>query len=95
MKSPTVISRRSFFKISLAGAGLVIGFSHSGCEDQGTHERDLQGFSPNVYLKITPDNQVTLMVTESEMGQGVWTSLPMLIAEELPIDWTRVRVGCR
>jgi len=92
MKTPPEISRRDFFKISLAGAGLAIGFSSSGCTDQGTPKHETAGFSPSVYLKITPDNEVTIMVTEAEMGQGVWTSLPMLIAEELDIDLAAVQV---
>jgi len=92
MKTPPEISRRDFFKISLAGAGLAIGFSSAGCTDQGARKHETAGFSPSAYLKITPDNQVTILVTEAEMGQGVWTSLPMLIAEELDIDLAVVQV---
>ena len=92
MKSPPDITRRVFFKVSVAGAGLAIGFSHVGCAERGAPQRASGAFSPSPYLIITPDGQVTLRVIESEMGQGVWTSLPMLIAEELEIDLAAVRV---
>ena len=92
MKSPPEISRRGFFKISAAGAGLAIAFGHASCTEPGDLQRASGAFSPSAYLTITPDGQVTLKVTESEMGQGVWTSLPMLIAEELEIDLAAVRV---
>ncbi|MBX3707327.1 MAG: xanthine dehydrogenase family protein molybdopterin-binding subunit [Pseudomonadales bacterium] len=49
-------------------------------------------FAPNVYLAIEPDGSVVIWVTRSEMGQGVATALPMLVAEELDADWSRVRV---
>ena len=49
-------------------------------------------FAPNVYLAVTPENEVVIWLTRSEMGQGVSTALPMLIAEEMDADWSRVRV---
>jgi isoquinoline 1-oxidoreductase beta subunit len=49
-------------------------------------------FSPNAYLKITPDNKVTVVVARSEMGQGVHTSLPMILAEELEADWKQIQI---
>ncbi len=49
-------------------------------------------FSPNAYLKITPDNKVTVVVARSEMGQGVRTSLPMILAEELEADWKQIQI---
>ncbi|HEU0039845.1 MAG TPA: molybdopterin cofactor-binding domain-containing protein, partial [Verrucomicrobiae bacterium] len=51
-----------------------------------------EGFSPNAYLKITPDDKVTIVVARSEMGQGVRTSLPMILAEELEADWKQIQV---
>jgi isoquinoline 1-oxidoreductase beta subunit len=44
------------------------------------------------FLRIAPDDRVTVLVPHSEMGQGIWTSLPMLIAEELEVDWSKLRV---
>ena len=49
-------------------------------------------FSPNAYLRITPDNKVTIVVARSEMGQGVRTSLPMILAEELEADWKQIQI---
>ncbi|MEP6689325.1 MAG: xanthine dehydrogenase family protein molybdopterin-binding subunit, partial [Gemmatimonadales bacterium] len=49
-------------------------------------------FAPNAFLRIGSDDTVTVLLSHSEMGQGVWTTLPMLIAEELDADWTRIRV---
>ncbi len=50
------------------------------------------GFSPNAWLLITPDNIITVTVGKSEMGQGVFTSLPMIVADEIEADWKQVRV---
>jgi len=49
-------------------------------------------FNPNAWITVRPDNTVTISVAESEMGQGVWTSLPMIIAEEMELDWSKVQV---
>nr|WP_274383243.1 xanthine dehydrogenase family protein molybdopterin-binding subunit [Cupriavidus gilardii] len=49
-------------------------------------------FIPNAFLRIGADDSVTVLLAHSEMGQGVWTSLALLIAEELDADWTRIRV---
>jgi len=73
------LSRREFVTAGIAaGAGLVIGFYLP--HKSGSHE---ESFSPNAYLRITPDNRVTIVVARSEMGQGVRTALPMILAEEL------------
>ncbi|MGA8866639.1 MAG: hypothetical protein WB510_06700, partial [Candidatus Sulfotelmatobacter sp.] len=67
------LSRREFVTAGVAaGAGLVIGFylPHGGSSSS-------VAFSPNAYLRITPDNKVTVVVARSEMGQGVRTALPM------------------
>ena len=48
-------------------------------------------FDPNAFLRIGADETITMIVNKSEMGQGVYTSIPMLIAEELECDWSRVR----
>jgi isoquinoline 1-oxidoreductase beta subunit len=70
-----------------AGTGLVIGFylPHG-------HTPEPAAFAPNAYLKITPDNKITIVVARSEMGQGVRTSLPMILAEELEADWKTILI---
>jgi isoquinoline 1-oxidoreductase subunit beta len=82
------LSRREFIAAGVAaGAGLVIGFYlPHGSNGDG------EEFSPNAYLKITPDNRVIVVVARSEMGQGVRTSLPMILAEELEADWKQIQI---
>ncbi len=82
------LSRREFVTAGVAaGAGLVIGFYLP--HGSASHE---EGFSPNAYLRITPDNKVTIVVARSEMGQGVLTALPMILAEELEADWKQIEI---
>lgn len=85
----TGLDRRRFLGAGLAGAaGLVIGFHLPGRREAQTAgaEADL-----NAFIHVSPENTITLIVNKSEMGQGVATSLPMLIAEELECDWRQVR----
>lgn len=94
MKNSNPISRRGFLKGSaLLGSGLVVAFvlpgAHRfamGAENQG------EVFAPNAFLRIGNDNSVTVLLGHSEMGQGIWTGLTMLIAEELDADWSKIRV---
>ncbi len=82
------LSRREFVGAGVAaGAGLVIGFylPHKGASEK-------ESFSPNAYLRIAPDNKVTIVVARSEMGQGVRTALPMILAEELEADWNQIEI---
>jgi isoquinoline 1-oxidoreductase beta subunit len=82
------LSRREFVAAGVAaGAGLVIGFYLP--RGSASHE---EAFSPNAYLRITPDNKVTIVVARSEMGQGVRTALPMILAEELEADWNQIEI---
>jgi len=81
-------SRREFVGAGIAGAaGLVIGFylPHKSATEK-------ESLSPNAYLRITPDNTVTIVVARSEMGQGVRTALPMILAEELEADWKQIEI---
>lgn len=86
-------TRRSFLKASGAAAsGLVLGFYVPPRGPKGRYLHAAETFVPNAFLRISPDDVVTVIVNQSEMGQGVYTSLPMLIAEELDADWKSVRV---
>ncbi|WLG93013.1 xanthine dehydrogenase family protein molybdopterin-binding subunit [Pseudomonas cucumis] len=88
------VSRRDFLKGSaVLGGGLVVAFVIPGAnrfalgaENQGNV------FAPNAFLRIGNDNSITVLLGHSEMGQGIWTGLTMLIAEELDADWSKIRV---
>jgi isoquinoline 1-oxidoreductase subunit beta len=87
--------RREFLKKSAAGgAGLVIGFylPVSSFADQGEAQEKKTSNPFNTWVRITPNNQVTLILGKSEMGQGVITTLPMILAEELELDWKKVKI---
>lgn len=86
------VSRRGFLKLAgLAGGGLVLAF-YMG--EQGTALANAKGkeFAPNAFLRITPDGVITLYSKAPEIGQGIKTAFPMIIAEELDADWAHVRV---
>jgi isoquinoline 1-oxidoreductase beta subunit len=88
-------TRRDFLKQSLAGAGLAIAVSITPFGYRVfalADEEKNKPFRPNVWLQITPDNKVTIVVNKSEMGQGVYTSLPMIVADELDADWKQVSI---
>lgn len=89
-------SRRNFLKGSAAlVGGLVIGFylpMKGGRAYAADAAAAPQVFPPNAFIRIAPDDTITVIVNKSEMGQGVYTSLPMLIAEELEADWSKIRV---
>lgn len=83
----SAFSRRQFLAVgTAAGAGLVIGFYLPHGASSGTT------FAPNAFVKIAPDGKITIVVARSEMGQGVRTSLPMILAEELEADWRQITV---
>jgi isoquinoline 1-oxidoreductase beta subunit len=91
MKTLETISRRSFLKASaLAGGGLMLGF-HTMAKAMEEELAD-EIFAPNAFLKIDTKGIVTLMSPNPEVGQGIKTSMPMLVAEELEADWTKVVV---
>ena len=83
------LSRREFLKAgALAGGGLILGFRIPfGLEAEAATDQ----FVPNAFLRIDTKGMITVLVPQSDMGQGVLTSFPMIIAEELDADWTQVR----
>ena len=85
------ISRRSFLKsATLAGGGLILGF-HLPLHSRSANAADADQTEMNAFIRIGSDESVTIMVASSEMGQGIYTALPMIIAEELEADWTNIR----
>ncbi|MEH1868135.1 MAG: xanthine dehydrogenase family protein molybdopterin-binding subunit [Nostoc sp.] len=90
-------TRRSFLKASGAvGAGLFLGFylpPTSRVEAATSPANPTKPLSkPNAFIRILPDNTVTIIVHKVEMGQGVYTSLPMILVEELEADWDKIRI---
>ena len=84
------VSRRDFLKVSGgAGAGLVLSF-YLPASARASMPVTVGAFEPNGWIRIGIDDRITFFVSESEMGQGVMTSLPMILAEELEADWTKV-----
>jgi isoquinoline 1-oxidoreductase subunit beta len=85
-------SRREFLKASaVASSGLVIGFNLTLGNKMAAAQAAPDLNQPNAFLKIARDGSVTVQVKHLEFGQGVMTSLPMLVAEELGCDFSKVR----
>src|SRR6476619_2956670 len=87
------LNRRTFLKTSAAaGGGLMIGGYLPVALGRSAAALDAAGaFEPNIWLKINSDDTVRIMLSQLEMGQGVMTSMPMLVAEELDMDWSKIR----
>ncbi len=104
LNSPLNISRRTFIKAgALVVGGLVIAFTipyakrflmpGSAADVAPDASKDAAKLpAPNAFLRIGTDNTITVMLAHSEMGQSIWTTLPMLIAEELDADWSKIKV---
>jgi isoquinoline 1-oxidoreductase subunit beta len=87
------VSRRSFLVAgAAAGGGLLLGFylPHLTLAEAATPDADV--FGPNAFVRIDRDDRVTLVMPQVEMGQGTYTSMSMLIAEELEVDLAQVTV---
>jgi isoquinoline 1-oxidoreductase beta subunit len=89
-----IIDRRSFLRVSaLAGGGLVLAtYVEPLAEAAGLVQPEANDKLLNAFIKITPDGVVTIVAKNPEIGQGVKTSMPMLIAEELDVDWKAIRL---
>jgi isoquinoline 1-oxidoreductase beta subunit len=89
------LSRRDFLKAgACATGGLVIAFVVPGAQRFARAQPAVAGttFAPNAFLRVGSDDSVTVLLAHAEMGQGIWTTLPMLIAEELDSDWSKIKV---
>jgi isoquinoline 1-oxidoreductase beta subunit len=94
--SPPVVDRRQFIKVSaLAGGGLLVGtylrFGESLAYAE-TASATAESFAPNAFISIAPSGAVSIIAPNSEMGQGIKTGLPMIVAEELDVAWENVTI---
>src|ERR1700685_3608834 len=90
-------TRRSFLKIAGAAAAtaLTIGFEWSGSTPRAGARGAVPSttpFTPNAFIRVGSDNSVTVIAKHVEMGQGAYTGIATVVAEELDADWSRVRV---
>jgi len=97
MDTNTRVDRRSFLRVTaLAGGGIMLGsylkFGETAEAFAATTGSGAAEFAPNAYIRLMPDGIVTIVAKNPEIGQGVKTMLPMLIAEELDVDWKNVRI---
>src|SRR5262245_2190664 len=89
-----VMDRRQFVKVgALAGGGLLIS-TYVGFGDLRAAEPAVAAaeFNPNAFISISSSGAITIIAPNSEMGQGVKTSLPMIVAEELDVPWEKVTI---
>ncbi len=92
MTQVSSVSRRSFLKFSaLAGGGMLAAWHMplSAADNESAAVGD--AFQPNAFVRITPDNRITIITAAAEIGQGSLTAIPMLVAEELDADWDLVQ----
>src|SRR6185503_6797267 len=88
----STMDRRDFLRVTaLAGGGLLLGSYSLDAADVAALEAAEEA-TLNVFIRITPDNLVTIVSKNPEIGQGIKTSLPMIVAEDLDADWKNVRV---
>lgn len=85
------MKRRNFLEITCC-AGIGLSLKINLAEGKKGRIQQLQTFSPNAYLKITSDGKIVIIAKNPEIGQGVFTSLPMIVAEELEVDWNQITI---
>ena len=90
MNNLTETSRRDFLKTSAIASGLLLGVSLPNPRDA---DAAATLHTPNAWVHIADDNSITLITARSEMGQGVYTALPMLLAEELGVELASIKVA--
>lgn len=93
MNDINTLSRRKFIQVGATlGGGLLLSFYLPAFGKNAKFGiQEITDFSPNAFIRIGTDDIVTVICNHSEMGQGAYTSIPMLVAEELDADWSKVR----
>ena len=85
-------ARRVFLHVSTAASGgLLLGFAIPGLGRAEVSPAAGAVFKPNAFIRIGADERIAIVVSMAEMGQGVLTSIPQLVAEELEADWRQIR----
>jgi isoquinoline 1-oxidoreductase beta subunit len=93
INGPSNNSRRNFLKTSaLASGGLLLSFHLPLLSKAGGKRAPAALFAPNAFIRISPDNAVTILCNHSEMGQGAYTALTQLVADEMDADWSKISV---
>jgi len=93
MTTSLLLERRAFLKVgAAAGTGLLIGFHFPAFAGSAEDQEKKKPNPLNAWVHITPDNHVSLILGKSEMGQGIMTALPMILAEELSLDWDKIKI---
>jgi isoquinoline 1-oxidoreductase subunit beta len=92
-KDLTQLNRRSFLQVSaLAGGGMMIGLYAPKAIAQGGRGGAAPAATPSTYITINPDNTFTIIAKNPETGQGIRNALPQIIADELDVDWSQVKI---
>ena len=96
-KQTNIVRRRLLQAAALGGGGFAIGFalpaSAAILSELPSSAAPPGAFKVTAWVRITPDNQVTIVVSQAEIGQGISTTLPAILADELGADWSAVRLA--
>src|SRR5437870_2805474 len=94
MRSSAFLDRRSFLRVtSVAGGGILVAcYVHPVARAFAQANAPAPAFAPMAFFRIAPDGMVTILAKNPEVGQGVKTHLPMILADELDVDWKDVRI---
>jgi isoquinoline 1-oxidoreductase beta subunit len=89
----THLNRRHFLGTAAAGLTFALTVADGSLELIGESRAAESGLAPNLWLTIGADDTITIVSPAAELGQGSWTSLPLILAEELDADWSKVKLA--